>query len=264
MNAPTEAMMQLLLIDDELSPTFERADLQLHSDWVVRRASTLADFGQPRKADESPIDLIVAFQDRPKQFSQAELSRCIDAQPLLRMMVVQGPWCDGDVRTPGRVFGPHVMRFDAAELHLAEMIEDFRVGKGVLAQPLTAQAESPIFSADSKRRLEGFRIGISLPGQLSSGAAACVELLGHEAVVFQNGDQTAEGLDLLLVDGDSESPDPLSSPTIPRLRLCGFSRREDHSALNKTYSLADLAAAIEQKMQPISGAAKTREFPISL
>lgn len=256
--------MRLLLINDELSPTFERPDLQLHSDWFVSCAATLADFNEQGRSAEGPVDLIVAYQDRPKQFSQAEVFRCIKLLPLLRILIVQGPWCDGDLRTPGRVSGPQVMRFDSAALQMAKMIEDFRVGKGILAQPLTAQTEWPMISTDTKQRLEGLRIGVVLPGRLASGAAACVEFLGHDAVVLQDCNQTAEDLDLLLVDGDCESPNPQASPNIPRLRLCGFSRREDHSTLNKTYSLADLAAAIGQKMRTISGEAKTREPQISL
>lgn len=256
--------MRLLLINDELSPTFERPDLQLHSDWVVSCAATLADFNEQCRSAEGPVDLIVAYQDRPKQFSQAEVLRCLALLPLLRILIVQGPWCDGDLRTPGRVSGPQVMRFDSAALQMAKMVEDFRVGKGVLVQPLTAQAEWPMNSTDSKQRLEGLRIGVVLPARLASGTAACVELLGHDAVMLQDCDKPAEDLDLLLVDGDCESPNLQASPNIPRLRLCGFSRREDHSALNKTYSLADLAAAIDQKMRSTSGGAKTREFPISL
>lgn len=251
--------MQLMWVSDEQSKAFARPQLFLHRDWSVSTASTLAEVIGYGAAKRPALDLAIAFQDRPKQFSQQEILRCYTALPLLRVVLVLGAWCDGDLRTPGRLAGVHVMRFDEAELRLASIVEEFRQGKGALARPLTAQGEQPRMSASSCATAKPLRIGVCMPGRLAVGATACIEALGHTAVLLKDLDSGTNSLDLLLVDGETEAPAASREIDAPLIRLRGFSRQEDGRSLGKNFCLADLEAAIRRTTGEANGEETIRE-----
>jgi hypothetical protein len=233
-------------VSDEQSKAFARPELFLHRDWSVLTASSLSKLSDYRASTKPTLDLAIAFQDRPRQFTQQSVLRCYAALPLLRIVLVLGPWCDGDLRTPGRLAGVHVMRFDEAELRLASIVEEFRQGKGVLARPLTAQGEQPRMSASSCATTKPLQVGVYMPGRLAVGVTTCIEALGHTAVLLRDLDSGTNALDLLLVDGETETPAASREIDAPIIRLRGFSRQEDGMSISKNFCLADLEAAIRR------------------
>lgn len=235
------ASMRLLLVSDEQTKSFPRPDLRLHPGWSVQTASRL-----PQTS--ARVDLVIAFQDRPKQFTQAEVFRCLEMAPLLRIVLVLGPWCDGDLRTPGRLSGVHVLRFSEAHWKLAGLVEEFHQGKGTLTRPLTALSEQSASPNPAPENRLPLRVGICMPAHLARGAAECVRALGHAPVMLSEPPNIADALDVVLVDSDCRSEWAHRNP-LPILHLQGFSRTEDGATLAKHFLLADLETAIQSIAQ---------------
>lgn len=227
--------MRLLLVDIPSEASFERPELRLHAQWSIDRTDALIDLPSLLAGASQAIDLVVVYQDRPKQLSQAIVSRCLAASPLTRIVQVLGPWCDGDLRTPGRLSGVFPVSFRDAQHRLASWIEQFRVGVGPLVRPLT----NPEPPHDAPRRAsQPLKVAVRLTGRLKSGMEASLAALGHTTVESTAGDPN---FDVLMVDGDAE-PQAATNPRV--LALYGFSRSTSLATLAKTASLAELESAL--------------------
>src|SRR6188768_39212 len=155
--------MQILIVDSESEASFSRPDLKLHAQWSIVRADSIARLETELKNATSPIDLVILYQDRPKQLSQGAILRCLAATPLTRFVQILGSWCDGDLRTPGRIAGVFPMSFREAEWRLAEIVEQFRLGKGPLVRPLTtpeAMINSDSISQSNGIARQSLRVGV--------------------------------------------------------------------------------------------------------
>jgi hypothetical protein len=251
-----EAAVRILIVDAETETSFARPDLNLHARWEVVRADSMQELEQALTRANPAFDLVVAYQDRPKQLSQSTVMRCLAAKPLTRLVQVLGPWCDGDLRTPGRLVGLFSISFREAAWRLAEMVEQFRIGKGSFVRPLTAP--ELVIDFDSLQRKQSdrqpLRVGIRLPGRLAIGAEASLTALGHIPVI-EDADR-GQDVDVVLIDGDKPA---FESPRIPILPLHGFSRSDSNGALAKSHSLAELDAAL----RAVTASATIQKLPIS-
>ncbi len=72
----------------------------------------------------SPADLVLILQSWPDEFTQSEMLGLMNHQPLARLIVAYGPWCDSDGRT--RDIWPHASRVPLAEApdRLRQELED--------------------------------------------------------------------------------------------------------------------------------------------
>lgn len=247
--------MHLLILDSTESITFPRPDLALTSGWQVTHCSSFAE--SENQLDQVPLspDLILVYQDRPKQLTQASVLRLLSCRPLLRVIQVLGPWCDGDLRTPGRLSGVMTITFREAPLRLGEILEAFSRGVGVLTRPLTAFELAPPLPPPSSTPL---RIGVDAPNQLASSVSTSLSALGHEPFQLAGGSSTPTDLDAIIVDGDAH---PSSAPAVSHpkiLALLGFSRDEVQPSLPKSFTLGDLESAIQKLVHSNRG---LLEFP---
>jgi hypothetical protein len=237
--------MHLLIVSCKENANLPRPDLHLHQDWRVSKLDCFADLEAQVKLSSPPSDLILAYQDRPKQLSQATVLRLLSARPLLRIIQVLGPWCDGDLRTPGCLSGVLTINFRDADRRLPALLEEFRQGKGPLVRPLTS-----LESLHQKPRQPSppMRVGIQLPRQLALGLSASLTALGHQPIHLSDA-TTTNALDAIIIDGDSNDDSALLQQHTPALRLHGFSRLEDDHSLAKLCSLADLDAGLRGLVQ---------------
>ncbi len=235
--------MHLLIVSSKENVNLPRPNLNLHQDWRVSNLDSFAELEPQVKRASPPPDLILAYQDRPKQLSQATVSRLLSARPLLRIIQILGPWCEGDLRTPGRLSGVLTITFREAEHRLATLLEEFRQSKGPLSRPLTSLESLP---QKPQQLSPPMRVGLHLPKQLALGLSASLTTLGHEPVPIDGATPTTNTLDAIIIDGDTElpAPTPLDHPKV--LKLHGFSRQEDHRSLPKLFTLADLEGTLSK------------------
>jgi hypothetical protein len=236
-----EAAMRVLLVDSAVEASFVRPNLNLHRQGDAVRVNSMSDLELVVSRAIPAIDLVVVYQDRPKQLAQSTVLQILSASPLTRIVQVLGPWCDGDLRTPGRLSGLVSISSREAAWRLAEMVEQFRLGKGALVRPLTAP-EPPNEIMRSRDQPPALRVGIGFKGRLAEGVFASLAALGH-LPLRSGGNQADPDIDVMLMDGDSSPSKPTS---VPFLRFHGFPRNTATNALAKTYSLAELEAALRR------------------
>jgi hypothetical protein len=250
--------MQLICVSDERAPSFERPDLRLHCDWCQSDATTLSEIYDKPVWPRPSFDLLIAFQDRPKQFTKREILRCYKALPLLRIALVLGPWCDVELRNAGQAAG-HVLRFDEAAANLESLVEEFRQGKGVLARPLTSQNGLLPFCATNSMAAKPLNVGVCMGKPLAMAVASCLEALGHLPVVLGESAEEILAVDLIVMDDDVAPPACVKRNGPPIVCLQGFSRSTEGRPLAKTFRMLDLELAVQQAMHRANGVATTPE-----
>jgi hypothetical protein len=233
--------VHLLVVDNASESSFTRPSLQFPASLTLHRIDDFESLESSLTSVSPPFDLAIFFLDRPKQLSQSTVLRCLALRPLMRLVVVLGPWCGGDLRTPGRLTGVFTMSFREAEMRLAPMLEEFSNGKGPWVKPLTTPDEliRPSFAC----RLEGkrLRVGVGLQGHLAHGLAYSIAILGHTPVLVDPTAADSEELDLVLIDGDQEG----ARPFLGDIKLCGFPRATHGFCLPKLFSLPELETALQ-------------------
>jgi len=82
---------------------WQHADFQEAMAWLESSAdcSRFSDPNDARIAQPSPRDphAILVVQSRPAQFTRLDVERLHSAAPLARLLVLTGPWCEGEART---------------------------------------------------------------------------------------------------------------------------------------------------------------------
>lgn len=248
--------MEIVIVEEAESVAAPRWEETIPKGFSVRRmAEKDATLTVLRNASP-PIDVLIAVQTRPKQFSQRWFEACFAAAPLLRAVRILGPWCDGDLRTPGPVEGVLTVHFREAELRLSDILAALEEGKGALARPQTA-LHLPVEPA-LPREGRKLRVGVALKGTLQLAAADAIAALGHTPELERDGESFGD-VDVLLVDGDAVESEEEGLNGPPRLKLCGFSRSESGAVLAKTFSIGDLDAAL----QKLTAEEATPTFPSS-
>ena len=93
--------------------------------------------GSEKSADHPR--LIIVLQTWPEEFSQSQVYDLLDREPLARLLVCFGPWCDSDGRS--RDVWPAATRISLtqAEARLDQELAVFRGGTELL--PLTASRD---------------------------------------------------------------------------------------------------------------------------
>lgn len=247
--------MNLLIVDEcgdaagSMAPGFPRPSLPLDDAWRITRVSSFLEITHVFAVASPPPDIVLAYQERPKQLTEAMVLQCLRVCPLVRFISVLGPWCDGHLRTPGRAPGVLSLGFREADLHLHGMLTAMKRGAGPLALPLTSQElEEQRFllrppAAEPELRLRA-AFDSSLAGGIAKGIEAELTTLGHQIVRHGNmiGGQT-EDVDVWMVDADAECTPASRQDGKPRLSLHGFVR-DGERGIAKTHAIADLATSL--------------------
>lgn len=221
----------------------------------------------PAKTAEEMPDLIVLAQARRGEHSPHDVEALRQWFPLAAMVVVYGPWCEGETRSGQPLAGiPRVVigNWPIAWNRFAD--EFSREGCSTWHLPTVISAVDRL----TDPRLEASFASHDGPGQritvrVAGGSQALVNLLidaaGAAPVRFLLEDSATTSADLLMVDcrfsiAEAVRAAKLFKKPIPVLALLGFPRDSDRQqlreiqsqsrVLGKPYSNADVLAALEQ------------------
>jgi hypothetical protein len=204
------------------------------------------------------------FQSRPGSLSARQIAALHRRAPLARLILLTGPWCDGDVR--GNRLVPGIVRVRWHEW------------RERLPAELNHQRNRPPRTTTDGERLECQLRELSSAGQ-SAGRVAIVTLrranydalaaacnsLGWQAEWVVSHDRIGDH-DLLLVDGweslaaDPRAADPRAESTPPCALLLGFSRPED---LQKAAGLGIASVIAVPLSLPVLAAALAAASPLA-
>jgi hypothetical protein len=230
----------------------EHPDLAGATDWLrtnfnCRLPTAIED------PDASPAAIVLA-QSRPGSISAREVEALHRRAPLARLILLTGPWCDGEFRSSRNSPGVARIRWHEWRLRLP-------------AEPATPVLRLPRTATDAER-LEGTlrelsgqirahgRVAIITPlcGRYSVLADACNALGWHSTWFDGNRPQRTDETDVLLVDGWANlQVDAQPSDSRPRVLLLPFARpgeiesardRGIREVIAEPFSLASLAAAL--------------------
>jgi hypothetical protein len=124
----------------------------LESCTATTSASQIAAFAPE---DLRAADLAVVFQSRPGELDDSTLSAVRAQAPLLRVVLVVGPWCEGERRRGAPPEGVWRLPWHRCRLQLQRALDDAAQGRcPAWGEPLTAGAEE-WYCAESHRPWPG-------------------------------------------------------------------------------------------------------------
>lgn len=91
-------MPRSLPINVWLAGDFGHADFAGASGWLSEVADCVAAPSHVIRRDAEP-DAIVIFQSRPGSIPQRDVERLYRLAPLARLVLIAGPWCEGELRS---------------------------------------------------------------------------------------------------------------------------------------------------------------------
>jgi hypothetical protein len=210
------------LVGDVDHPYFADADA-----WL----SAACDCSRVPPANEQPSDpagAIVFFQSRPGSISVEQVEAQHRRAPFARLILLTGPWCDGELRS-SRV-APGVVRIRWHEWR-QRLPAELTIRPHRLPRTATdiERLESRLRELSRESQSQG-RIAICTSDRTKFGAlaATCIALGCQASWVPPDDASAARDCDLLLLDGwDSLSANRPSESTDRRALLLAFPRPED-------------------------------------
>ena len=95
----------LLIIGDLARPEFVSVAQTFDREWDAHRAASVEQAIESFLDPSNPVEVIVCLQSAPGDFSCDDVDRLRNATPLARIVVVFGPWCEGESRNATRSAG---------------------------------------------------------------------------------------------------------------------------------------------------------------
>lgn len=228
-------------------------------------------------SSDSTPQLIVLFQARPGQFSQADIESLCALAPLARIWRVLGPWCEGETRSGHPPTGCTSLPWHEWPARLERELSALRAGQmPEWSQPLTASSEERTLAL-AQRPLPrasdpstGAVVAIVAPHAATAAALAdVVRLGGYEPHVIPPG---AEGCllagEILLWDAHADEVCDAqavaivrrNAPTAALIALVTFPRPADAwcamelgiaAIVAKPYRVADLLQALSEATRAV-------------